>query len=209
MAEKQTTEKQSTFKELVLPVIVLVVICLVCSALLAVLNDITAPIIAENTQAETLAAYVSVLPEGTTTDSMTAIDGLTTASVEGAVKPRTAMSPSRLRPPVTPARTSRSTLPLTPRVPFPVSPSTAPPRPPASAPRSPAIPSPPALSAGTGERSPPAALWTALPVQRIPATARSTPSTQPSTATTMRSRGCSNDERKTEQVEGFYRGHHP
>ena len=87
--------------------------------------------------------------------------------------------------------------------------STAPPRPPASAPRSPAIPSPPALSAGTGERSPPAALWTALPVQRIPATARSTPSTQPSTATTMRSRGCSNDERKTEQVEGFYRGHHP
>ena len=56
MAEKQTTEKQSTFKELVLPVIVLVVICLVCSALLAVLNDITAPIIAENTQAETLAA---------------------------------------------------------------------------------------------------------------------------------------------------------
>ena len=52
MAEKQTTEKQSTFKELVLPVIVLVVICLVCSALLAVLNDITAPIIAENTQAE-------------------------------------------------------------------------------------------------------------------------------------------------------------
>ena len=86
MAEKQNTEKQSAFKELVLPVIVLVVICLVCSALLAVLNDITAPIIEENTQAETLAAYVSVLPEGTTTDSMTAIDGLTTANVLGAVK---------------------------------------------------------------------------------------------------------------------------
>ena len=86
MAEKQNTEKQSAFKELVLPVIVLVVICLVCSALLAVLNDITAPIIAENTQAETLAAYVSVLPEGTTTDSMTAIDGLTTANVQGAVR---------------------------------------------------------------------------------------------------------------------------
>ena len=82
MAEKQNTEKQSAFKELVLPVIVLVVICLVCSALLAVLNDITAPIIEENTQAE----YVSVLPEGTTTDSMTAIDGLTTANVQGAVK---------------------------------------------------------------------------------------------------------------------------
>ena len=88
MAENnaKAPEQESNFKALVLPVIVLVVICLVCSALLAVLNDITAPIIAENTQAETLAAYVSVLPEGTTTDSMTAIDGLTTASVEGAVK---------------------------------------------------------------------------------------------------------------------------
>ena len=62
MAEKQTTEKQSTFKELVLPVIVLVVICLICSALLAVLNDITAPIIAENTQAETLAAMSPSCP---------------------------------------------------------------------------------------------------------------------------------------------------
>jgi electron transport complex protein RnfG len=88
MAENnaKAPEQESNFKALVLPVIVLVVICLVCSALLAVLNDITAPIIAENTQAETLAAYVSVLPEGTTTDSMTAIDGLTTAGVEGAVK---------------------------------------------------------------------------------------------------------------------------
>ena len=69
MAEKQTTEKQSTFKELVLPVIVLVVICLVCSALLAVLNNATAPIIEANTKAETLAAYLSVLPEGTTADA--------------------------------------------------------------------------------------------------------------------------------------------
>ena len=48
MAENQNTEKQSAFKELVLPVIVLVVICLVCSALLAVLNDVTAPIIEAN-----------------------------------------------------------------------------------------------------------------------------------------------------------------
>ena len=49
MAESRIPRKQSAFKELVLPVIVLVVICLVCSALLAVLNDITAPIIEENT----------------------------------------------------------------------------------------------------------------------------------------------------------------
>ena len=79
MAENQNTEKQSAFKELVLPVIVLVVICLVCSALLAVLNDVTAPIIEANNHAETLAAYVSVLPEGTVTDD------LTTDGVEGAV----------------------------------------------------------------------------------------------------------------------------
>ena len=51
MANNQTPEKQSAFKELVLPVIVLVVICLVCSALLAVLNDVTAPIIDANTKA--------------------------------------------------------------------------------------------------------------------------------------------------------------
>lgn len=150
MAEKQTTEKQSTFKELVLPVIVLVVICLVCSALLAVLNDITAPIIAENTQAETLAAYVSVLPEGTTTDSMTAIDGLTTAGVEGAVK--TANGDVAVKA----AASGYSGKDVTVYVAFDAegaisrSPSTVPPRPPASAPRSPAIPSPPALSAGTG-----------------------------------------------------------
>ena len=190
MAANQNTEKQSTFKELVLPVIVLVVICLVCSALLAVLNDITAPIIAENTQAETLAAYVSVLPEGTTTDDMTAIDGLTTANVEGAVKTangdvavKAAASGysgkdvtvyvafgadgchlrhlyRRLHPD---HRHRLQDLRMT--------------------------PSPPALSAGTGERSPPAAPSTASPVRPIPATARSTPSMQPSTATTNEIKG--------------------
>lgn len=85
MANNQTAEKQSAFKELVLPVIVLVAICLVCSALLAVLNDITAPIIVENTRAETLASYLSVLPEGTTEADMTEHTGLTTPGVEGAV----------------------------------------------------------------------------------------------------------------------------
>lgn len=85
MANNQTQEKQSPFKELILPVIVLVVICLVCSALLAVLNDVTAPIIEENTKAETLAAYLSVLPEGTTDADMTELEGLTTPDVEGAV----------------------------------------------------------------------------------------------------------------------------
>ena len=85
MANNQTPEKQSAFKELVLPVIVLVAICLVCSALLAVLNDITAPIIVENTRAETLASYLSVLPEGTTEADMTEHADLATPGVEGAV----------------------------------------------------------------------------------------------------------------------------
>ena len=56
MAENnaKAPEQESNFKALVLPVIVLVVICLVCSALLAVLNNATAPIIEANTKAETL-----------------------------------------------------------------------------------------------------------------------------------------------------------
>lgn len=55
MAENnaKAPEQESNFKALVLPVIVLVVICLVCSALLAVLNNATAPIIEANTKAET------------------------------------------------------------------------------------------------------------------------------------------------------------
>ncbi len=77
--------RNRNFKALVLPVIVLVVICLVCSALLAVLNDATAPIIEANTKAETLAAYLSVLPEGTTADDCQDVT-VTTANVTGAVK---------------------------------------------------------------------------------------------------------------------------
>ncbi|MDY6006700.1 MAG: FMN-binding protein [Gemmiger sp.] len=86
MANNPSAEKQSASKELVFPVVVLVVICLVCSAILAVLNNITAPIIEANTRAETLAAYVSVLPQGTTTDELTEVENLTTANVSGAVR---------------------------------------------------------------------------------------------------------------------------
>ena len=87
MAENnaKAPEQESNFKALVLPVIVLVVICLVCSALLAVLNNATAPIIEANTKAETLAAYLSVLPEGTTADDLQDVT-VTTANVTGAVK---------------------------------------------------------------------------------------------------------------------------
>lgn len=85
MSNNQTPEQESAVKTMVIPVIVLVVICLVCSALLAVLNDLTAPIVEANSKAETLAAYVSVLPEGTTTDALTDIP-VSTNGVEGAVK---------------------------------------------------------------------------------------------------------------------------
>ncbi len=53
MANKQNaTPQESVVKTMVVPVIVLVVICVVCSAILAVLNDMTAPIIEENTRLE-------------------------------------------------------------------------------------------------------------------------------------------------------------
>lgn len=85
MAENQVPEQESVAKSMVVPVVVLVAICLVCSALLAVLNSVTAPIIEANSKAETLAAYLSVMPEGTDAASLTDIEGLTTSNVEGAV----------------------------------------------------------------------------------------------------------------------------
>ena len=63
---KKAPAQESAFKTMVYPVIILVVICVVCSALLAVLNDITAPIIAANEAAKTQEAYLGVLPEAPT-----------------------------------------------------------------------------------------------------------------------------------------------
>lgn len=86
MAKKQAQAAQdSAFKTMVYPVIILVVICVVCSALLAALNDVTAPIIAANEAAQTQAAYLGVLPEGTDAAGLTTLDGLTTEGVVGAV----------------------------------------------------------------------------------------------------------------------------
>lgn len=78
-------KKESTFQSLVSPVIVLVAICVICSALLAVLNNMTKPIIEENERLATLEAYLGVLPAGTSADSLT---NLTVAAdgVAGAVK---------------------------------------------------------------------------------------------------------------------------
>lgn len=67
-------ENKSNFEVLIKPVIVLVVICIVCSAALAFSNNITAPIIRENEIAATNAAYIEVLPEGTSSDSLTEMD---------------------------------------------------------------------------------------------------------------------------------------
>ncbi|MDD2992176.1 MAG: FMN-binding protein [Pygmaiobacter sp.] len=80
------TAEESAVKSILLPVVVLVAICVVCSALLAYLNGMTKPIIAENTRLATLEAYVSVLPAGTTPESLTDIENLTTAGVAGAVR---------------------------------------------------------------------------------------------------------------------------
>ena len=97
MAENRAPEQGTNVgKEMVLPVVVLVVICVVCSALLAVLNNVTEPIIEANNKKETMAAYLSVLPEGTSADQMESIEGaeenplvedaVRTESGDGAVK---------------------------------------------------------------------------------------------------------------------------
>ena len=89
MANKQTAAQESAAKTMVIPVVVLVVICVVCSAILAVLNSITAPIIEENARLQTLESYVSVLPEGATAESLTELtvsEQSASAGVTGAVQ---------------------------------------------------------------------------------------------------------------------------
>ena len=54
---------KETWNTLVKPVVVLVVICIITSALLAVTNGATAPIIEKAAQAAAMQAYAEVLPE--------------------------------------------------------------------------------------------------------------------------------------------------
>ena len=76
MADKKAPEQTTNVgKEMVLPVVVLVAICIVCSALLAVLNNVTEPVIEANNKKATMAAYLDVLPEGTNADQMESIEG--------------------------------------------------------------------------------------------------------------------------------------
>lgn len=81
----KTPAQESAFKAMIYPVIILVVICVVCSAALAALNDVTKPIIAANQEAATQAAYMGVLPGVTDASTLTTVENLQTAGVQGAV----------------------------------------------------------------------------------------------------------------------------
>ncbi len=78
--------KSSTWEETVKPIVVLSVIALVVSLLLAVVNSVTAPVIAENTKRTTLAAYVGVLPSVSDASELEEVSGYTTANITGVVK---------------------------------------------------------------------------------------------------------------------------
>ncbi|MBQ5754697.1 MAG: FMN-binding protein [Oscillospiraceae bacterium] len=77
--------KSNTFNDLIKPILVLAVICAIASALLAVTNGVTAPVIAENDRITTLNAYLDVLPEGLTAEDLADVE-VTTEGVASAVK---------------------------------------------------------------------------------------------------------------------------
>ena len=68
------------------PIVVLTVISLIVSLLLALVNGMTAPVIAENTRRTTLAAYVSVMPSVSDAATLEEVPDYTTANVTGVVK---------------------------------------------------------------------------------------------------------------------------
>lgn len=68
-----------TFKNYVRPVVILVVICLIVGGLLAVINHVTAPVIAENERIAANETYFAVLPDA---DSFTELE----TDVEGVSK---------------------------------------------------------------------------------------------------------------------------
>ena len=70
---------KTTWESTVKPVVVLSVISLVVSLLLAVVNSMTAPVIAENERATTLAAYVDVMPSVSDASTLEEVSDYTTA----------------------------------------------------------------------------------------------------------------------------------
>lgn len=78
-------EKNNTFEVIIKPIVVLAAIALVCSALLAVTNNVTAPIIEENDRITTLNAYMQVLPGVSDANALENVE-VTTENVAAAVK---------------------------------------------------------------------------------------------------------------------------
>ena len=74
--------KSSNWESTIKPIVVLSVISLIASLLLALVNGMTAPVIAENTKRTTLAAYVGVLPSS----ELEEVTDYTTAGITGVVK---------------------------------------------------------------------------------------------------------------------------
>lgn len=85
MAKTKEAAKESVYKSIISPVLVLLVICVVCGALLAWLNDQTAPLIEKNELLATQEAFLAVLPEGTDANSLTNLE-VSTEGVESAVR---------------------------------------------------------------------------------------------------------------------------
>ena len=78
--------KSSNWESTIKPIVVLSVISLIASLLLALVNGMTAPVIAENTKRTTLAAYVGVLPSVSDAGELDEVTDFTTANVTGVVK---------------------------------------------------------------------------------------------------------------------------
>ncbi len=77
-------KKNSPFiTDMLKPILVLTIICIVVSALLAVTNSVTAPIIAQAKQAAAIAARKTLLPDATTfTELATTVDGVQSVHVD-------------------------------------------------------------------------------------------------------------------------------
>ena len=78
--------KSSNWESTIKPIVVLSVISLIASLLLALVNGMTAPVIAENTKRTTLAAYVGVLPSVSDASELEEVTDYATAGITGVVK---------------------------------------------------------------------------------------------------------------------------
>ena len=78
--------KSSNWESTIKPIVVLSVISLIASLLLALVNGMTAPVIAENTKRTTLAAYVGVLPSVSDASELEEVSDYSTAGNTGVVK---------------------------------------------------------------------------------------------------------------------------